>query len=216
MNVFELKETLIADYSSFVKGFITIKDEAIKRIVSDELSAGLLWPEPLLQLSPFFTLGDQIDQLISQGILHPDCAKIFRIKADKSDFGKAIQLYWHQSEAIKQANQNLNYVLTTGTGSGKSLTYIIPIVKRKDEKEYGEYRTKRCILEIYDAMTPLFETTSPSGHLPLTTHNLPLTTNHSPLDPPPGPPCDAEGNFIPVEQWDKNNWPKHIHAMNKE
>ena len=60
MNVFELKEKLIADYSSFVKGFITIKDEAIKRIVSDELSAGILWPEPLLQLSPFFTLGDQI------------------------------------------------------------------------------------------------------------------------------------------------------------
>ncbi|MFW0786138.1 DNA methyltransferase [Gordonia sp. CPCC 206044] len=28
-----------------------------------------------------------------------------------------------------------------------------PIVKRKDEAEFGEYRTKRLILEIYDAMT---------------------------------------------------------------
>ena len=27
-----------------------------------------------------------------------------------------------------------------------------PIVKRKDEKLYGEYRTKRVILEIYDEM----------------------------------------------------------------
>ena len=27
-----------------------------------------------------------------------------------------------------------------------------PIVKRKDETRYGEYRTKRVILEIYDAM----------------------------------------------------------------
>jgi len=76
-----------------------------------------------------------------------------------------------------------------------------PIVKRKDEKEFGEYRTKLRILEIYDAMTPLFEST----------HHLPLTTYHSPLTPPPGPPCDADGNFIPVEKWDKNNWPKHIH-----
>jgi hypothetical protein len=25
-----------------------------------------------------------------------------------------------------------------------------PIVKRKDEKQYGEYRTKRVILEMYD------------------------------------------------------------------
>jgi hypothetical protein len=27
-----------------------------------------------------------------------------------------------------------------------------PIVRRKDEAEYGEYRTKRVILEIYDEM----------------------------------------------------------------
>jgi hypothetical protein len=27
-----------------------------------------------------------------------------------------------------------------------------PIVKRKDESKWGEYRTKRVILEIYDAM----------------------------------------------------------------
>ena len=27
-----------------------------------------------------------------------------------------------------------------------------PIVKRKDEAAHGEYRTKRVILEIYDAM----------------------------------------------------------------
>ncbi len=81
-----------------------------------------------------------------------------------------------------------------------------PIVKRKDEKEYGEYSTKLRILEIYDAMTPLLE----SGA------NSLLATYHSPLDPPPGPPCDKEGNFIPVEKWDKNNWPKHIHRINKE
>ena len=31
------------------------------------------------------------------------------------------------------------------------------------------------------------------------------------LDPPPGPPVDAEGNFIPLAKWDKDNWPVHIH-----
>ena len=33
-----------------------------------------------------------------------------------------------------------------------------PIVKRKDEKLYGEYRTKRVILEIYDEMRSAMET----------------------------------------------------------
>ena len=84
------------------------------------------------------------------------------------------------------------------------------ILKRKEEKDYGEYRTKRCILDIYDAMTPIFEAGASS---PLTTHNLPLTTYHSHLDPPPGPPGDAEGNFISVEKWDENTWPKNIHNI---
>ena len=81
-----------------------------------------------------------------------------------------------------------------------------PIVKRKDEREYGEYRTKRRILEIYDAMTPLFE---------IGNHTT-LRTYRSPLNPPPGPPCDKDGNFIPVDLWEKNKWPKHIHNSNKE
>jgi hypothetical protein len=33
-----------------------------------------------------------------------------------------------------------------------------PIVRRKDEKQYGEYRTKRVILEIYDEMKRAMET----------------------------------------------------------
>ena len=71
-----------------------------------------------------------------------------------------------------------------------------PIVKRKDEKEYGQYRTKLRILEIYDQMT----------------HCLATNTEYrSTLNPPSGPPCDAEGYFIPVDKWDKNNWPRHIH-----
>ena len=41
------------------------------------------------------------------------------------------------------------------------LEYIMntfPIVKRKDEQAYGEYRTKRIIIEIYDEMTGAMQT----------------------------------------------------------
>ena len=36
-----------------------------------------------------------------------------------------------------------------------AVTYVMdtfPIVRRKDEETFGEYRTKRVVLEIYDAM----------------------------------------------------------------
>lgn len=36
-----------------------------------------------------------------------------------------------------------------------------PIVKREDEKQYGEYRTKRVILEIYDELKQAMEMGEP-------------------------------------------------------
>ena len=163
MNVFELKDKLISDYSSFVKGFITIKDESIKRIVSDELNGGLLWPDPLLQISPYVVFGEQIEQLILQGTLHPDCAKIFRIKNAKTDLGKAMQLYRHQAEAIKQADKNFNVVIKHSkrkTASiyierDSSITVIVPdgttdlevqnLLKQNEYKIY-KYQEKRALL----------------------------------------------------------------------
>lgn len=52
MREFKLREKLIAYYNSFVKGII-IRDDSLKRIVSDELRTGILWLESLLQLGPF-------------------------------------------------------------------------------------------------------------------------------------------------------------------
>ncbi len=31
------------------------------------------------------------------------------------------------------------------------------------------------------------------------------------IDPPPGPPTDEQGNFIPMAHWDPAHWPTHIH-----
>ncbi|WP_214412927.1 Eco57I restriction-modification methylase domain-containing protein [Sphaerisporangium fuscum] len=58
------------------------------------------------------------------------------------------------------ARDDVDYIMDT-----------FPIVKRKDEAKYGEYRTKRLILELYDAMQDAID-----GRKPYQT----------PLDPPPG------------------------------
>ncbi len=58
----------------------------------------------------------------------------------------------------------------------KSVFYIIdtfPIVRHKDEEKWGEYRTKRVILEIYDAMADAIRTGQPY---------------QTRLDPPPADP----------------------------
>ncbi len=56
------------------------------------------------------------------GVLDPGCAAIFQIK------GEPLSLYKHQEQAIALAVAGESYVVTTGTGSGKSLCFFIPIV----------------------------------------------------------------------------------------
>jgi ATP-dependent helicase YprA (DUF1998 family)/very-short-patch-repair endonuclease len=128
VDVFDLRERLISDYSSYVKSFITIRDPRIRAFVDEQLAAGVLWPDPLIQLNPAFESGDSIDTLVSAGVLHSECARVFRWKRHPDDPGQTIDLHRHQSDAIRVARGGHNYVLTTGTGSGKSLAYIVPIV----------------------------------------------------------------------------------------
>ena len=128
MNVFDLRDRLIEDYEQFVRSFVRIRDPRIEAKVDEALEAGYLWPEALLQLNPAFEPGKTIDDLCAEGLLHSECKKIFRRKNTATDTGLPLRLHAHQERAIRAARAGRNYVLTTGTGSGKSLTYIIPIV----------------------------------------------------------------------------------------
>ena len=128
MDIFTYREELVADYASFLRSFIRIRGEEIREFVDAELRKGILWPDPLLQLNPSFEPGALIDDLVSQGVLHELCGKIFRMKSEDDGFGQSFRLHKHQEEAVHAAQREENYVLTTGTGSGKSLAYIIPAV----------------------------------------------------------------------------------------
>lgn len=61
------------------------------------------------------------------------------------------------------ARNDVDYIMET-----------FPILKRKDEKQYGEYRTKRVILEVYDELQKAMET-----GVPYQTWLNPLPADHS-------------------------------------
>lgn len=129
MDVFDLRARLVEDYQNYTRSFIKIRDPRIAEHVDAALKGGAFWPEPLLQLNPTFHAGGTIDDLVGQGVLHPECARIFRIdKSDTDHSGKQLLLHEHQRAAIARAKWGKSYVLTSGTGSGKSLAYIVPIV----------------------------------------------------------------------------------------
>ncbi|MDF0643142.1 MAG: DEAD/DEAH box helicase [Nitrospira sp.] len=114
MNIFQTHSSIVSDYASYISSFIKISDPDIQRVVEAELVRGKLWPEPLLQFNPSFEIVGNIDHIAGTEGLHPDIRHIF------SNF----KLYRHQIDAMRLGLAGKDFVVTSGTGSGKSLTYI--------------------------------------------------------------------------------------------
>jgi superfamily II DNA or RNA helicase len=114
MNVFQTHAEIVDDYATYIRSFLKIDDPAIRHTVEEALNQGKLWPEPLLQFNPSFEMYGSLEKLAQTGDIHPDIRDIF----------KGYSLYKHQVEAIRLGTSGKDFIVTSGTGSGKSLTYI--------------------------------------------------------------------------------------------
>jgi superfamily II DNA/RNA helicase len=114
MNVFETHKRIVDDYAKYIRSFINIADPEIRCKVDDELAAGKLWPDPLLQFNPAYQSAGDIKNVVKNASFHVEIADIFT----------GFSLYQHQLEAMKLGGADRDFVVTSGTGSGKSLTYI--------------------------------------------------------------------------------------------
>jgi len=124
MSIIQLHQAALQDYVDFVRSYIWIRDKRVWEFVEREvLQAAQYWPEPMLQLSPAYRLDQTLDELAQQGLIHPETARIFQ----KGD-GQSYRLFQHQIEALRLGLAGQSFVVTSGTGSGKTLCFLIPIV----------------------------------------------------------------------------------------
>src|SRR4051794_14006101 len=122
MDVFELGRTLTGDYERFARSFTQIRAPDIRKQVEQLYATGRFWPEPLVSLNPHFEAGLSVSELASEGVLHPLSADIFRGETGP------IRFHRHQEQAIAKAAARESFAVTTGTGSGKSLCFFVPII----------------------------------------------------------------------------------------
>ena len=128
MNVFDTHRQVVDDYARYIRSFINISDPDIAREVEDSLSKGRLWPQPLLHFNPAYEQTGTVDEAISSGLLHDDIRHIFT----------GYSLYRHQYQALELGVRGTDFVVTSGTGSGKSLTYIGTIFNHLLAKQAAE------------------------------------------------------------------------------
>ncbi len=128
MDIIELYEKLKDSYKNYIESFVTIKDNRIKQKVRDSLSSEKLWPKALIQFNPNFAIGKGVKEMIDSGLsIHPDLEKFF-----------ATSFYMHQQQAIELGCRDREFIVTSGTGSGKSRTFMATIFNYilLDEEKY--------------------------------------------------------------------------------
>ena len=122
MKAFEFSHKIIEAYTSFSRSFSSIRSDDLKAQIDRQYAKGRFWPDALLSINPRFRQGPTADALVASGDLDEATGKIFR-------FGPTpLRFHRHQAQAIAKARAGKSYVVTTGTGSGKSLCFFVPVV----------------------------------------------------------------------------------------
>lgn len=114
MDTLALHRNTVDRYQRYIRSFIDIRDTDIREEVVAQLDSGKLWPPPLIQFNPAYKAGASVAQLVKEGVLHPNLEKVFA----------GYRLYRHQERALRLGAKRESFIVTSGTGSGKSLTYM--------------------------------------------------------------------------------------------
>ncbi|GGE43148.1 RNA helicase [Marinicauda pacifica] len=142
-DAFALNREILSRYEDFARSFTQIRAADIRERVDQIYAGQTFWPEPLIQLNPHYRDSGSLSDLCGAGpdALHPGCADIFAFD------GKPISLRRHQADAVAIALEHRSFVVTTGTGSGKSLCFFIPIVDAVlKAKDAGEKPSTKAIV----------------------------------------------------------------------
>lgn len=152
-NVFGFRDQLISEYSSFSRSFSRIAAPDIRDEVERQYADGRYWPEPLVQINPNYQRKGAVQQLVAEGDLHSACAELFQVgKAEGQP--QPLYLYAHQMQALAKGQERQSYVVTTGTGSGKSLSFFIPVIDRilKAKDQDKTARTRAIVIYPMNAL----------------------------------------------------------------
>ena len=128
MDVFDLRRSLVDSYANYIRSFIQIRDERIARRSRKSSIPGCSGPSRSSSSTPRSSPAARSTSSSARACSTPPVATCFASRKPTRTWGQTLHLHRHQEEAIRIARTGVNYVLTTGTGSGKSLAYIIPIV----------------------------------------------------------------------------------------
>lgn len=126
-NPIEAAQSIADSYRDYIASTIHFDDVGLQKQLNSILAEeGFLAKGPYLQVTPPYVKDKTVRDLVGEGLL---CEGMLSLGGeDAHRFDPDRRLYRHQVRAIRKAKQGRNYVVVTGTGSGKTECFLLPII----------------------------------------------------------------------------------------
>lgn len=143
-NIIEASKRITEKYTRYLKTTFDIADSEYRSLFLDELENGEPFAKgPYLDVIDSFAKGKSVPTLINEEVLNNDFRYIENIYAKT--------LHLHQEIAVRKAAEGRNIVVSTGTGSGKTECFLIPILNSlmREKEAFGKITPGVRALIIY-------------------------------------------------------------------
>ena len=126
-NPIEAARKMEDSYREYIATTIHFADADLQGQLETILKTpGYLAKGPFLEAAPPYKKDKSVAELVAEGKL---CGSMLSLGGGESrNFDSRRPLYVHQVKAIEKANEGRNYAVVTGTGSGKTECFLLPIL----------------------------------------------------------------------------------------
>ena len=126
------------EYIGYINTTFHFRNQNLQKKLLEELDKTVS-NGPYVEIKDSFKSGKTINELIEQGILSPLFTDLERDKKYPPKLPLSRPLYLHQEKAVEKIVSGKNVVVSTGTGSGKTDCFLIPVINELlREKEKGQ------------------------------------------------------------------------------
>lgn len=135
IDAVQTSESIKATYRRYLSSLLAVRDPKIDSALRSAIdNTDMLDRGPYLEATPPYAPGKAIQDLVTEGVL---AEGFCQLTSAALPFDRP--LYVHQEQAIRRVADGRNIVVATGTGSGKTESFLIPILDSLvREQERGE------------------------------------------------------------------------------
>ena len=132
-------ENIRNGFIDYITTAFHMSDAEYDHLLKEELrKEGYIAKGPYLEVSGSYQTGKTISELIQAGQASPLFSELENVPEADKELKLFRPLYLHQQIALEKADAGRNLVVTTGTGSGKTECFLIPVINALlREKEQG-------------------------------------------------------------------------------